>query len=284
MLNKFLALFLLLFLTIAGQAAVWLPTASRAVEDATVTYDLFHADLKSKLVDTTELESGLSTKANSADVYTKAQSDATLEAYTYSETEINTALGGKADDVEGGTENNIITLNGSSEPKDSGVGISSVLTTSSSIEDLADVDPMIPQTGQVLTYDNDGWTCETPATGGDMYKATYDTVDDGTVNSARKLDADYLGTLLLYTGDSLEVDAETLFALIERKVESFTTDAENYVATLTYTPLYVPQLWYEGAIQVPAEGYSYDKEAKTCTIIGGGSGARVTVSYEYIIP
>ena len=143
MLNKFLALFLLLFLTIAGQAAVWLPTASRAVEDATVTYDLFHADLKSKLVDTTELESGLSTKANSADVYTKAQSDATLEAYTYSETEINTALGGKADDVEGGTENNIITLNGSSEPKDSGVGISSVLTTSSSIEDLADVDPMI---------------------------------------------------------------------------------------------------------------------------------------------
>lgn len=75
-----------------------------------------------------------------------------------------------------------------------------------SIEALSDVDAMTPVDGQVLTWDTDGWTAETPATGGDMYKATYDTVDDGTVNSARKLDADYVGVGLYYNVDSIELE------------------------------------------------------------------------------
>lgn len=81
-----------------------------------------------------------------------------------------------------------------------------------SIQALSDVDAMTPSNGQVLTWDTDGWTAETPASGGDMYKATYDTEDDGTVNSARKLDADYVGDGLYYDSDSIEVqlDGSTL--------------------------------------------------------------------------
>lgn len=72
---------------------------------------------------------------------------------------------------------------------------------------------------------------------------------------------------------------------IERAIEGFTTDGANYVCNLTYTPLLNPVLyWGDTVIQTPGIGYSIDKEAKTCTIIGGSSGVHVTITYEYIIP
>lgn len=72
---------------------------------------------------------------------------------------------------------------------------------------------------------------------------------------------------------------------IERAIESFTTTSENYVCNLAQTPLYVPQLFYGGAvIQVPGTGYNYSKVGKTCTLIGGEAGVTIVVSYEYIIP
>jgi len=282
-----------------------------------------------------------------------------------------------------------------------------------SIEDLSDVGAMTPSNDDVLTWDTDHWTSAAAPTGGDMYKATYDTADDGTVDSARKLDADYVGDGLWYDEESLEinispsgglkfsdVDGALMFVFgdglqadgdysaeiklngttlsvddsglkvnadgitnseladnavdteqladdaigkaeidwntpsaapsgnlvdatqiplydvgtyytvdnaeaalqevgsalstlsgkvsvddVERYIESFTTDGANYVCNLSETPYWIPMVFYGGSVlQVPTTDYTYNKVAKTVTLIGGVSGVKVVVSYEGSAP
>jgi len=75
------------------------------------------------------------------------------------------------------------------------------------LEDLDSVEITAPGENEVLKWNNTThvWENGTVTGVGDMLKSTYDTEDDGTVNSARKLDADYVGDGLEYDGDSLSV-------------------------------------------------------------------------------
>ncbi len=75
------------------------------------------------------------------------------------------------------------------------------------LEDLDSVEITTPANDEVIKWNGTShvWENGSLAGVGDMLKSVYDTVDDGTVNSARALDADYLGDGLAYDGNSLEV-------------------------------------------------------------------------------